>query len=152
MTEANNRKRIVEQAYSWLGTPYHTGGRVKGAGVDCLTLLAEVYNEAEIVEKIAIPYYPNDWHLHRSQERYLEGILRYAKEVQKPQSGDIALWKFGRCYSHGAIVIEYPLIIHAYLGRECALEDASRAHWLSHIGENNAEQGKLRSVKFFSVF
>jgi len=29
------RKQIVEEAHSWLGTPYHHFAMVKGAGVDC---------------------------------------------------------------------------------------------------------------------
>jgi cell wall-associated NlpC family hydrolase len=148
----DTRAKIVACARQWLGTPYHTGGRLKGVGVDCLTLLAEVYAEAGAVERVEIPYYPNDWHLHRNSERYLEGLLRYVKEIDAPLPGDIAVWKFGRCFSHGAIVIGWPVIIHAYVGRECTLEDASKAKWLMHVGENTEGQGKPRLVKFFSVF
>lgn len=146
------RARVIEVAHTWIGTSYHIGGRIKGAGADCLTLLAEVYAEAGIVGAVDVPYYPGDWHLHRASERYLEGLLRYAHEVEAPLSGDIALWKFGRCFSHGAIVVKWPVIIHAYLGRECTLEDASKARWFSHVGENSGSQGKPRPVRFFSVF
>lgn len=47
------RQRVVEIAREWVGTPYHTGARIKGAGADCLTLLAEVYAEAGIIERVA---------------------------------------------------------------------------------------------------
>jgi cell wall-associated NlpC family hydrolase len=147
------RERVVAAARSWLGTPYHTGGRLKGAGVDCLTLLAEVFAEAGVLPPVAIPYYPHDWHLHRGDERYLAGLLRYAREIMTPPlPGDIALWKFGRCHSHGAIVVRWPVIIHAYIGRACTLENADTALWLSHIGEGGEGQGKPRPRKFFSVF
>ncbi|WP_436904878.1 hypothetical protein [Acinetobacter johnsonii] len=33
----------VQEALTWLGTPYHHQGRVKDVGVDCGTLLCEVY-------------------------------------------------------------------------------------------------------------
>jgi cell wall-associated NlpC family hydrolase len=149
----NERAQVVAVARSWLGTPYHPCGRIKGAGVDCLTLLAEVYAEAGVTQYINVPYYPHDWHLHRGRERYLEGLLRYAHEINEPAGpGDIALWKFGRCFSHGAIVIEWPLIIHAYVGRACVLENAESALWLCHIGEHAESHGKQRPVKFFSVF
>jgi cell wall-associated NlpC family hydrolase len=145
-------QRIIEAAHTWLGTPYHTGARVKGAGVDCLTLLAEVYTEAGVIPRVEIPYYPHDWHLHRGQERYLEGLLCYAHEIPSPpQPGDIALWKFGRCFSHGAIVVDWPVIIHAYVGRACVMENASAAMWLSYIGESVNGQGRPRPVRFFSV-
>jgi len=149
---SSRRAAVVAAARSWLGTPYHTGGRVKGAGADCLTLLAEVYAEANITPSIGIPYYPHDWHLHRNQERYLEGLLRFGHEIEGPPlPGDIALWKFGRCFSHGAIVIEWPLIIHAYVGRACMLENAEAAQWLSHIGEGGQGMAKPRPRRFFSV-
>ena len=41
-------------------------------------------------------------------------ILRKGKSPY--QSGDIALFQFGRCISHGAMIIDYPLLIHAYIG------------------------------------
>ena len=33
--ENKERERLIAEAKEWLGTPYHTGGRVKGAGCDC---------------------------------------------------------------------------------------------------------------------
>jgi len=156
MTQADialQRARIVSVARTWLGTPYHTGGRVRGAGVDCLTLLAEVFAEADVVPRIDVPYYPHDWHLHRGGERYLEGLLRHARAIDGPPlTGDIALWKFGRCFSHGAIVVEWPVIIHAYVGRATTLEDAEAALWLARVGEGGQGAGRPRPRKFFSVF
>lgn len=147
--EAALRQRVVAVARGWTGTPYHAGGRVKGAGADCLTLLAEVYAEAGLVPRVSIPHYPQDWHLHRDGERYLDGLARYTREIAgEPQPGDIALWKFGRCYSHGAIVVEWPVIIHAYVGRGCQMEDVEMALWLSRGANGQAK----RPVRFFSVF
>lgn len=147
------RQRVVRVARSWLGTPYHTGARVKRAGIDCLTLLAEVFTEAGITPRIDIPHYNPDWHLHQGEERYLNGLLGYCREIDgPPQPGDIALWKFGRCFSHGAIIVEWPFVIHAYVGRTVTLENADAAAWLTHIGENVAERGRPRPKKFFSVW
>lgn len=152
-TEQEQRAHVVAVAHSWIGTPYVHAGRVKGAGADCLTLLAGIFEEAGLIEKINIPYYPQDWHLHRAEERYMVGLLRYAKEIPgNPQPGDIALWKFGHCFSHGAIVVKWPVIIHAYVGRTCTLEDAEKAAWLTHIGENCSEKGRMREKKFFSFW
>lgn len=41
----------VAEAMTWLGTPYHHQGRVKGVGVDCATLLCEVYKEVGLMDK-----------------------------------------------------------------------------------------------------
>ena len=42
---AGSRNRVCRIARSWLGTPYHHMGRVKGAGVDCAMFPLEVYRE-----------------------------------------------------------------------------------------------------------
>ena len=48
--------------------------------------------------------YPADWHLHRSEERYLGFIFDRCREVAEPQPGDVMVLRYGRCYSHGGIV------------------------------------------------
>ena len=174
------RAAVIRCARTWLRTPYHHLGRVKGAGVDCAMLLAEIYAEAGLVPPLAIPHYPPDWHLHRESERYLGVLLDHAVEYLPAIAGtdhphpnpppsrgreweggelptrpvlpaDIALWRFGRCFSHGAVVVDWPVVIHAYLGRGCVLEDVDKAEWLSRIGEGRDAQAKPRPVKFFTL-
>lgn len=113
------RNRVVKEAIEWIGTPFHHEARVKGAGVDCLQILAAVYHAAGIVSHIDVPHYPMDWMIHRDEERYLNGVKLYADEVpgppeRMPLPGDIVIMKLGRTFSHGAIVIEWPRLIHAY--------------------------------------
>ncbi len=142
------RALVVDEARAWLRTPYHHMGRVKGAGVDCATLLAECYARAGLIPSLDIPFYPLDWHLHRDAERYLGFVLDHATEIDKlPQPGDVALWRFGRCFAHGAIVVDWPLVIHAHAGRGCVLEDVSKANWLTQLGRG----GGTRPVKFFTL-
>ena len=54
------------------------------------------------------PYYPRDWHLHRSAERYLETVLARATEISEDAArpGDVVLYRFGRAFAHGAIVLD----------------------------------------------
>jgi cell wall-associated NlpC family hydrolase len=120
---------VLAEAASWLRTPYHHMGRVKGGGTDCLMLLAEVYRVAGIIPHVEIPFYPPDWHLHRNAERYLDGLTRYAREIEgPPRPGDAVLYKFGRCFAHGAIVVAWPRLIHAWhnAGVVCADADQGR--------------------------
>lgn len=117
ISEAAGRAAIVRVAQTWLGTPYHPEGRVKGAAVDCGMLIAEVYEEAGIIPHVDVPHYAADFHKHNRVEQYLAIILRYGHRIpagaQKP--GDVAMWKFGHTRSHGAIIIDWPLVIHATL-------------------------------------
>lgn len=39
------------------------------------------------------------------------------------QSHDVGLFKFGRTVSHSAILIDYPKVVHAYVGRGVILDE-----------------------------
>lgn len=134
------REAVLVAARAWLGTPYHHQARIRGAGVDCAMLLAEVYREAGVIGPIDPRPYPPDWHLHRSTERYLGWLARYGAEVPAPQPGDVAVFRVGRCFSHGAIVEAWPQLIHAVHGIGCVRGDAT--------------QGRLagKAVRFFTLW
>ncbi len=139
MSEAD-RVAVIAEAQSWIGTKFHHEGRIKGAGVDCLMLLAEVYERCGIVAHVDPPHYAPDYFMHRDAEQYMEGLLGYAREIDAPLPGDVALFKFGRVFSHGAIVIAWPRLIHAYWAIGVVWGDAT-GHPL-----------KGREVRFFSPF
>jgi len=127
-SEMDLRKRIVEEAYSWLGTPYHHQAMVKGAGVDCAMILVAIYREAGLLPADFDPRpYPQDWHLHRDEERYLGWVLKVCHETDTPQLGDVAVWKFGRTFSHGAVYVGDNKIIHSYIGRGVVLDELDQA-------------------------
>ncbi|VTZ23247.1 conserved hypothetical protein [Methylocella tundrae] len=115
-TDDCQRARIVAEARRWIGTPYHSCADILGAGVDCGMLLVRVYVDLGLVPPFDPRPYPEDWHLHRSAERYLGFIVKTCKEIAAPRSGDIVVFKYGRCFSHGAIVTEEnPItIVHAF--------------------------------------
>src|SRR5579885_1040231 len=134
------RDRIISEARTWLGTPFHHEARVKKVGVDCLQLIKAVYETVGVVEKFEVEHYPADWHFHRNDERYLHGVMKYASEVTTPRNGDVEIFKFGRCFSHGALVVEWPGIIHAFWSAKYVLEARADLHPL-----------KNRPVKFFDA-
>lgn len=116
----DQRAAVVAEAMSWLHTPYIHHARVKGAGTDCAQILCAVFEACGLVPHVDPGHYARDWHLHRSEEVYAGWLARYARPLaddEQPQPGDIALFRFGRCFSHGGIVVDGGLILHAYLGR-----------------------------------
>ena len=124
---------VVAEARTWLRTPYHHNQRTKGAGVDCANLPAAVYAAAGMIPEIPPEEYSAQWHLHCNSddpdtERYLKRVLEYAREFSGPPGpADFVLWKVGRRWAHGAIVIEWPVIIHAAArAGEVILGDALR--------------------------
>jgi cell wall-associated NlpC family hydrolase len=122
------RQSVVDTAMTWLRTPYHHQARVKGAGADCAMFPLAVYQECGfIAEAYQSPAYSSQWHLHRSEELYIAEVEKLA--VEKAQSeilpADFVIFKFGRTFSHGAIVVNWPIIIHSYIPHGVALADAS---------------------------
>jgi cell wall-associated NlpC family hydrolase len=114
MTLDPKRKEIVDEAISWLRTPYHHEARVKRSGVDCGMLLAEVFERVGLIPHIDPSHYPPDFMMHRADEWYLSIISTYCHEIEgDPLPGDVMLFKVGRLYAHGGIVIDWPMIIHA---------------------------------------
>ena len=124
MTITQQRDAVVTEARTWIRTPYRHCARVKGAGVDCAMILAEVYSTvlAEFKE-VDIPEYSPQWHLHHTDEIYLDIVRQYASEVGTPLPGDIVVVKFGRAFAHGGIVTEWPNVVHAYMQAEQVIEE-----------------------------
>lgn len=173
--EAEQRAAIVAAARSWIGTPYHNCADVKGVGVDCGMLLVRVFVDTGLCEPFDPRPYPPDWHLHRSEEKYLGFVFDRAHEVfpdqapsaagcdrastpvngllpaprealKKVQPGDVAVFRFGRCYSHGGIVVDTePLsIVHAFVQARCVLEERMR--------ESAVLNEPQRAPRFFSLW
>ncbi|HEY2710064.1 MAG TPA: NlpC/P60 family protein [Caulobacteraceae bacterium] len=119
--ELAGRAAVCAEARSWLGTPWHHRGRVKGVGVDCAQFPLRVYAACGLVHDFDTGEYPRDWHIHRGEERYLGFVQRIAAEIEPAaaQPGDLLLFRIGRVYSHGAILLAWPQGIHAAVNEGC---------------------------------
>ena len=112
---SQQRARIAAEARKWIGTPYHNCADVLGAGVDCGMLIVRVFVDTGLVAPFDPRPYAPDWMLHRDEEKYLSFFTARAHPVEKPGVGDIALFRYGRSYSHGGVVVStHPVnIVHA---------------------------------------
>ena len=121
------REAVIREAMSWLRTPYHHRGTIKGIGVDCAQFQMQVYATCGLIQPFDPGDYPPDWHLHRSDERYLNTVSARAREIDESdvQRGDFVVFRVGRCYAHGAIIIEWPRIIHAVVNQCVMLDEAT---------------------------
>ena len=125
--ETAERVGVIAEARRWIGTPYHDCQRVRGAGVDCAQLPAAVYQAAGVIPEIPQFYYSPQWHVHRTEERYLAMVMDHAREIDaNPSPGDFVLFKVANCHAHGAIITAWPHIIHAVSGLGVVEGDASR--------------------------
>jgi cell wall-associated NlpC family hydrolase len=110
---------------SWIHTPYHLTGMVKGGGVDCATLLYCVYKNCGLVpdDDEKIEHYTQDWFCHTKTEKYGLRVLRHAHKVaegvgypcMEALPGNLVLTRavHSKVWNHGGIVIKWPRIVHA---------------------------------------
>jgi hypothetical protein len=53
--------------------------------------------------------------------------MQHAIKISGPaQPGHVAVYRFGRCYAHGTIVVEWPWIIRARVAVAVIYEDATQ--------------------------
>lgn len=152
---AGERESVVGSAKAWLGTQYHHMANRRGIGCDCVTFLRGAFLDAQIGLDIPMmKYYPENWHFHRDVERYMEGLIQYCVEVasvdeRPPLPADILLFKHARAYSHGALVIDYPKLIHSVKPRGVEYTDLTLNNRLTHYAESR--EGGPRPTKVFTL-
>ena len=144
--EGDQRRHIVAEARSWVRTPYHPQGDIKGVGVDCGMLLVRVFVDTGLCDPFDPRPYADDWMMHKSDERYLGFVFDRTNEVANPLPGDAMLFRYGRCYSHGGVVTGVgPLtIVHAFQAAGMVLEE--------EVARNPTLCRPMLRPKFFSYW
>lgn len=144
--ERSARAVVVAAARAWRGTPYHHMADVKGVGCDCAMIFVRVFCDLGLVPMFDPRPYTNDWFNHRGEEKFLSFVPPGAFPVEKPDLGDVIVFKYGRCFSHGGIVTKTePLtIVHAYAPARRVVEE--------EIHRNAQVAARLKTAKFISYW
>ena len=138
------RAAVIEQALGWVGTPYHHGQAVKGRGVDCAMSLIEWFAGAGVIERFDPRPYSASWFLHRDEERFLGTLSRYAQKLPEGEPvlpADLALYRFGRCTAHGALVLDDTFLVHA-----CAIARRVERRERSALADRLAGYWRVRAL------
>ena len=142
----HDKASVVATSRRWIGTPYHPCADVRGAGVDCGMLIVRVFVDTGLVPPFDPRPYPQDWHLHRSEEKYLGFVFDRCHEVEAPGLGDVVVFRYGRCYAHGGIVtgLDPLTIVHAFSPAGGVIEEA--------LARNATLSDPARAPRFFSLW
>ena len=127
---------VVTAARSWLGTPFHHQGRMKGVGVDCIGVVVGVCRDLSLMSHIQdangaprpITDFDQTAYAREPQGKLLEQNLdafldRISADSIEP--GDVALFVMAKHPQHVGIFGDYVggglSLIHAYesTGRVC---------------------------------
>lgn len=148
--EAAARQALVEEAFSWIGTPFCDCADIKGpsGAVDCAMLLTRCVIDTGLVAPFDPRPYPPRWHVHRDEERFIDWLADRlgAREVKEPRLGDVAVWQFGRTYSHGGIIISSSELVHAYSANRMVVRTRRDEPYLSQVAM------KPRPVRYFDLW
>lgn len=117
--ESEQRAAVIAEAPTWLRTPWRHNAGIKGQACDCAHLLLRCYATAGVIPAdFVAPNYPRTWFLHQSEEIFLNWVVEYFHCTEVPaaeaQPGDLFLFRIGRLFAHGAILIAPKLLIHAF--------------------------------------
>ena len=108
---------VIAKAREYLGTPYHPGARVKGAGVDCIGLVVCVFGDLGVAV--------DDWSGATEGDQIglltdrLDDYCDPLTSLDDVRPGDILLFRYRSMNHHTALCTESGLMIHAYDSPSC---------------------------------
>lgn len=148
--EEYQRELVVEEAKSWVGTPYLQQGDIKGPSgcIDCSMILVRCWVDTGVVKPFDPRPYSPSWHLHRDEELYLEWLQTVGVEVEHPRAGDVVCWRFGRCFSHGGIMVSKNRVVQASMAHKTTYIASLDEPWLKFMKDGKT----LRPRKFFDIW
>lgn len=135
---------VIAAGRRWLFTPYHHMARVHGHGVDCAQIIIVAFVESGVAPDFDPGFYTPDWHLHRSEEKYLEHLEKHLVRIDEewndkplgeregwcPPPASVVVVRYGRTFSHSALVTGWPNILHANVHDGCVVECSARGSML----------------------
>lgn len=109
---------IIIAARTWIGTPYHHGASLRGAGCDCLGLIRGVYVDMIGEMPCSLPPYRPDWAEATRADLMARGFRQYLveKSVSEAVPGDVLLYCLNPTglARHAAILSGPDHMIHAW--------------------------------------
>ena len=128
---------VVDEALSWMGTPYRHQASRKHVGCDCLGLVRGVWRGVYGREAERPDAYAPDWAEAGEDERLLAGICRHfsEKSLASAGQGDLLLfrWRPHLPAKHAGILIGDARFVHAYQGAGQVAASALVPQWRRRI-------------------
>lgn len=137
---------LYDKAFSYLGTPHVNGGNIRGAGVDCCTLITGIYRDAGIIDIDFERDYPVDWFCRRDcKELILPHLERHFERVQDLKVGDVISFSWGRSkYAHLALYLGDNTVIHSVAGEGVELTDLENPYFYYSRGTRATAVWRLK--------
>ena len=132
---------IVNQARTWIGTPFHHQARLKKVGCDCLGLVVGVVDELGLKDKNGVPLAAYDEITYSKEPDgayFTQKLIELLDEVSLAdmRAGDMALFKVRENPQHVAILTDYEGelgMIHCFAPARRVVEHRLDDDWRSRL-------------------
>lgn len=137
----NTRERIAQlkqEAEQWIGTPFVSHACVRGAGVDCIHLIAAIYLACGVIKSFHPPKYALDSGSHNADSQLLAWLDAHPRFVRlssqsTPRIGDILCFNLGMSEHHIAALIDERKFIHVLPTRFVILSSLDERYYTRRI-------------------
>ena len=133
-------QEIIEQARTWIGTPYHHQARLKGIGCDCLGMVVGVADELGLKHESGVllsSFDQTDYSRQPDGERLTRMLQSVLYEVPKEEAvpGDLVLFSIEGNPQHVGLISDYEGlgVIHCYAPSRKVVEHRLDKKWQSRI-------------------
>lgn len=130
--------KLIELAKTYIGTPHINGGDIKGAGLDCCTLVTNFYAELGY-KKIPVSFgYSADWYCRRKcKEILLPYLEKYFDKVASLLPGDLVSYRWGySSYAHLSIYLGNRKFAHCDADDGCCITGADEPKFWDALGRS----------------
>lgn len=126
-------RRILEAAARWIGTPYHHGASLAGAGTDCIGLVRGIWRDLYGTEPEALGAYSGDWAEASGCELLLDGLARHLHRLpdHRMEPGDVLAFRLrpGLPAKHCGLMLEPDRFLHVREGLTVGADALSPWWW-----------------------
>ena len=131
-------KTLYELAKTYLDTPHVNGGDIKGAGLDCCTLVTNYYAELGHKKIEVIFGYSADWYCQRGcKEILLPYLGKHFEQVENLCPGDLISYRWGHSkYAHLAIYLGNMLVLHCDADDGTTITDIDAPKFYDALGKS----------------
>lgn len=130
----SSRAALIEEARSWLGTPYHYRAAVKGVGCDCVGFINALRSWATGEPLLPMPPYSPDFAAQADHEPLRAAAVRHLVPVQigQEQPGDVLAFRWLRsaAVKHAGVLVTGDRMIHADM--RSGVVEVSVESWRRH--------------------
>lgn len=121
-----------------MGTPFVSHACVRGAGVDCVHLIAAIYRACGVIENFNLPKYALDSGSHNTDSQLLAWLDAHPRFVRLPSQsatriGDILCFNLGMSEHHIAALVDERRFIHVLPSRFVILSSLDERHYTRRI-------------------